>query len=81
MKLADGISIVMDDDTLTLLLVSGVDVYAEYDVKSKTWIENWWLMKPDFFWRPVSETRVLEITDGNLPSEKLLNKIRKPGDF
>ena len=79
MELTDGISIIMDDDTPTLLLACGVDVYATYNVKSKSWVENWWLMKPDFSWRPVSREKVLEITGGNLPSETLLNKMRRQG--
>ena len=67
----------MDDDTPTQLLVSGVDVYAEYDVDSESWTENWWLMKPDFMWRPASEEEVLKITHGNLPTEAMINKILK----
>ncbi len=68
MKLCDGFSIVFDEDTTALLLISGVDVLAEFDERSKTWVSSHWLMKPDFMWRPASEKEVVAITDGNLPS-------------
>ena len=68
MILPNGLSIVMDDDTPTLLLADGINVVGEFDVKSKSWVKKSWLMKPDFTWRPVSDEKIMEITGEILPS-------------
>ena len=68
MILPSGFSIIMDDDTPTLLLTDGEKVVGEFDVKSKSWVKNIWFVKPDFVWRPVSDEKIMEITGGILPS-------------